>query len=132
MQAYISINFSKRKQFEYVVKAISKTLTTHNISPFVFVDQYNFAISQEKEMLENVMKDIKSSVILIAETSEKGIGIGVEVGYAKALGKPVIYLRNQLAEHSTTVAGISDYQLIYKDEDDLIDQLQQILAKIQI
>ena len=39
--------------------------------------------------------DIDNSDILIAEVSEKAIGVGIEVGYAKAKGKPIIYIKNQ-------------------------------------
>jgi len=76
------------------------------------------------------MADIDNSDILIAETSNKGIGIGIEVGYAKAKGKPLIYLRNQNAEHSTTVSGICDFQIIYKNIHDLKNQLIHTFSKI--
>lgn len=80
------------------------------------------------------MSDIKSCDILIAEVTKKGIGIGIEVGYAKAMGKPVFYLRDAEAEHSTTVSGISDYRVIYVDENDLVakldDKLKEFLSKV--
>ena len=53
-------------------------------------------------MMDHAMRDIKNSKVLIAETTYKGIGIGIEVRYAKAKGIPVIYLRQKNAEHSTT------------------------------
>lgn len=130
MKAYISVSFSKRKTFDSIIKSINLTLLQHQIKSFVFVDHYSFNSSEEKEMMQTAMNDIKSSQLLIAETSYKGIGIGIEVGYAKALNIPTIYLRNSEAEHSTTVSGISDYQIIYKDENDLNLQLIKILQEI--
>ncbi|MEO5581154.1 MAG: nucleoside 2-deoxyribosyltransferase [Saprospiraceae bacterium] len=76
------------------------------------------------------MNDIDHCDILIAETSNKGIGIGVEVGYAKAKGKPVIYIRQKDAEHSTTVSGISDFQMIYSDSNNLKNQLTDIINQL--
>ena len=73
------------------------------------------------------MAEIDRCDLLIAETSEKGIGIGIEVGYARAKGKPVIYCRHQEAEHSTTVSGMSDFQLVYQDTEDLKTKLNTIL-----
>lgn len=131
MKAYISISYSKRKAFDTVVQSINKTLNAHRIQSFVFVDHYSFSPSQEKEMMQTAMKDINSSQLLIAETSDKGIGIGIEVGYAKALHIPILYLRKITAEHSTTVSGISDYQIIYKDENDLAHQLDEIIRRIK-
>ena len=98
-----------------------------NINPFVFVDRYVFSASQERQMMGQAFADIDKSDLLIAEVSEKGIGIGVEVGYAIAKRKPVIYLRRATAEHSTTVSGASDFQIIYEDADDLNSQLMKAL-----
>jgi len=81
-------------------------------------------------MMKQAMKEIDSCDLLIAETSEKGIGIGVEVGYAKARDKPIIYVRKKEAEHSTTVSGISDFQIIYSNIDDLKLQLSDIIGKL--
>ena len=84
MQAYISISFSKRKELEKEVQAIKNALQKCGISGFVFVDEYQFSAKQEKKMMQKAMEDVEKSAILIAEVSEKGIGIGIEVGYAKA------------------------------------------------
>ena len=130
MKAYIAVSYSKRKLVDKEIALIIETLNTFDISPFVFVDNYKFDILQEKQMMSQAMKDIENCDILIAETSEKGIGIGIEVGYAKAKGKIVIYLRQQNAEHSTTVSGISDFQIVYSNSEDLkiklIDTLNQL------
>jgi len=42
------------------------------------------------------------------------IGIGVEAEYAAAKNKPSVYLRSLEGEHSTTVAGISNWQFFIK------------------
>lgn len=132
MNAYISISYSKRKLFEKEISTIVDTLKSFKISSLVFVDTYTFNVSQEKEMMQQAMIDIDNCDILIAETSDKGIGIGIEVGYAKAKGKIVIYLRNNDAEHSTTVSGISDYQIVYFNNQDLKDKLTNLIHKINL
>ena len=130
MRAYIAVSYSKRKLVDKEITLIIETLNTFDISSFVFVDKYKFNTSQEKQMMLQVMKDIENCDILIAETSEKGIGIGIEVGYAKAKGKIVIYLRQQNAEHSTTVSGISDFQIIYSNNKDLQIKLMDIVSQL--
>jgi nucleoside 2-deoxyribosyltransferase len=104
-------------------------LKEFHIKPFVFVDNFKFSSDQEKEMMAQALLSIDDCDLLIAETSEKAIGIGIEVGYAKAKGKPVIYIRNRNAEHSTTVSGISDSQIIYHDIKDLREQLTIVLSR---
>jgi 2'-deoxynucleoside 5'-phosphate N-hydrolase len=130
MKAYISISFSKRKFLSKELNAINEILADFKTESFVFVDNYQFDATQERQMMIQAMNDIDNCDILIAETSEKGIGIGVEVGYAKAKNKPVIYLRQFEAEHSTTVSGISDFQVIYSNTLDLKTKLATILSNI--
>ena len=130
MKAYISISFSKRKERNEELNSIGKVLSTYKIKPFVFVDNFNFTSEQEKEMMHEAMKAIDDCDLLIAETSDKAIGIGVEVGYAKAKGKPVIYLRNNNTDHSTTVSGISDFTISYNDINDIEEKLHAVLANL--
>ena len=129
MQAYISISFSKKKKIKKEVQAIKNALGKFGISGFVFVDEYQFSAKEEKEMMQKAMEDVEKSAILIAEVSEKGIGIGIEVGYAKAKNIPVIYVRNSSSEHSTTVSGIADFKIIYENEIDLEEKLEKIISK---
>ncbi len=112
------------------LNSIVKVLSSYDIKAFAFVDNFSFSSDQEKEMMIEAMKAIDNCDLLIAETSDKGIGIGVEVGYAKAKGKPVIYLRNNNAEHSTTVSGISDWKVLYEDIADMEKGLHAVLARI--
>lgn len=130
MKAYIAVSFSHRKLMDNEITAIRETLQAFTITPFVFVDCYNFNASQEEAMMKQAMLDIDSSDILIAEISQKAIGVGVEVGYAKAKGRKIIYLRKSDAEHSTTIAGISDFKIVYANTNDLQKQLGGILNDI--
>lgn len=131
MTAYISVSYAKRKSIQNTLNAITATLKAFAIKPFIFVDKYQFEPTEEKQMMMQAMSDIDNCDILIAETSDKAIGIGIEVGYAKAKNKIVIYLRQKETEHSTPVSGISDFQLIYDDPEDLQLQLFSVLKMIK-
>lgn len=131
MKAYISVSYKNRKSVDSEIEEIIQTLRESSISSLVFVDRYRFELEQEREMMKTAMSEIDSCDLLIAEVSDKGIGIGVEVGYAKAKGKPVVYLRHQNAEHSTTVSGVSDFQVIYSDITDLKQKLTQVITKLK-
>lgn len=130
MKAYIALSYSHRLDMNDVVKAMKHTLQRAGITAHVFVDIYVFDAAAEKEMMEQAMADIATSDILLAETTHKAIGVGVEAGFARALGKPVVYLRKINAEHSTTLSGISQYQIIYQDITDLQTQLKELVAWI--
>lgn len=129
-KAYLSLSFQKRKELQNEVVAIQQALSAFNIDLFVFVDQYLFTKDQEKQMMQQAFADIDSSDLLIAEVSEKAIGVGIEIGYAVAVQKPVIYLRNVLAEHSTTAAGSADHSIIYSNAEDLFKKLTVLLSLV--
>lgn len=81
-------------------------------------------------MMQQAFADINSSDLLIAEVSEKAIGVGIEIGYAVAAKKPVIYLRNELTEHSTTAAGAASRLIIYQSPLDLEQKLTLVLPSL--
>lgn len=130
MKAYIAISFSKRNSMDAIVRVIKETLLQSAIDSFVFADEYHFSPEEEKGMMQQAMQDIDSCDMLLAEVSEKAIGIGIEAGYAKAKGKPVIYLRQRDAEHSTTLSGISDFSIFYRDTTDLQAKLETVLKEL--
>ncbi len=130
MRAYISVSYQQRNALREELNAIKEALISLQIEPFLFVEQYQFDPSDESSMMKQALADIDSCDMLIAETSDKAIGIGIEAGYAKARNKPVIYLRKKSAPHSTTLSGISDYRVYYETAGDLQSQLESILKKI--
>lgn len=119
MRAYIAISYVGRTRLQDELETICATLRKGGFDPFVFVDHYTFNAEDEKAMMQKAMEEIDQSDLLIAAASEKAIGIGIEAGYAKGKGKPVIYIRHINAEHSTTLSGISDHQICYVDLQDL-------------
>lgn len=129
--AYISVSYSKRHLLNEELLVIAEALDLYGITPFVFVDNYQFNKDQERVMMEHAFAHIDKADIVIAETSDKAIGIGVEVGYAKAKGKTIVYVRHIDAPHSTTVGGTSDFQIIFKNTNDLALQMKNVLTIIQ-
>ena len=127
MKAYISISYQRRRSLNTAITAIMSVLEDHQIEPYVFVDHFKFDESQEEEMMRMALAELEKCDILIAETSHKGIGIGIEAGYAKAKNKPVSYLRHKEAEHSTTLSGLSDHRIIYRSAEDLQQQLKDVV-----
>lgn len=78
-------------------------------------------------MMQQAMTDIMACDILIAEVSDKAIGVGIETGYAKAHNKPIIYLRRRETEHSTTIGGISDFQVVYTNHVELRESIANVI-----
>jgi nucleoside 2-deoxyribosyltransferase len=73
-------------------------------------------------MMKKAFLQIKKSDIVIAELSYKSIGIGLELGFAKAKRKKIIYLHKKGNPLSTTVFGINDIHYEYSDLDNLLKE----------
>ncbi len=125
--AYLAISLSLRPSLDPIVKTLEQVLTEHGIELFVFVDHYQFSSSQEKEMMQQAFLEIDRCQLLIAECTEKAIGVGIEAGYALGKGKQVWYLRPHTAPHSTTLAGAAQKSIVYHDTGDLADQIRKEL-----
>ena len=128
-KAYLCIGYTNRKHLQTEIEAIRQTLAGFQISLFLFVDSYCFAAGDEKQMMQQAFTDIDTADLVIAEVSEKAIGVGIEIGYAVARKKPFIYLRSAHAEHSTTAAGSADHIIIYQNTRELTDRLASVLAE---
>ncbi len=127
--AYFGISKSNRVNFDNEINELKKCFAKHSIELFVFVDKYNFKIGQEKEMMNMAFEEIDNSTFLIVELTKKAIGVGIEVGYAFAKQKPIIYIKRKDAKHSTTIEGCSDYSIEYENEFQLSKEIKKIIIK---
>lgn len=126
-RAYLAISFSHRPVLEPVVRALRELFNGYGIELFVFTDQYLFAAEQEKDMMKQAFEEIDGSELLIAECSAKAIGVGIEAGYAMGRGKQVWYIRQETSPHSTTLSGAAHKRFIYRDVEDLTNQIRKEL-----
>ena len=55
------------------------------------------------------------------DLTEKGVGVGIEAGYAWAQGIPIVTIAKRGSDVSTTLQGISQAVLWYDEFDDLIE-----------
>lgn len=129
-KAYLAISYSNRKLFDKEVKTLIELCEKNNIKLLVFVDKYNFKENEEKEMMETAFREIDKSDFLIAELTTKSIGVGIEIGYAFAKEKPILYLRKKDSEYSTTASGSSSYIIEYENEFDLRDSTDKLLKRL--
>jgi len=127
-KAYFAISFSDRKKFDKEIAHLVDKASQSDIEIFVFVDKYHFGDNQEKEMMQVAFDTIDKSDFLIAELTHKSIGVGIEVGYAHAKKKPIIYIRKKGSAYSTTTAGCADFSLEYDTELDLTQQVLKIIT----
>ncbi len=130
-KAYCAIGYATRKNFNQEIQSITHLFSSLGIELLVFVDRYHFKDNEEKEMMTTAFNEIDSCDFLIAELSAKSIGVGIEIGYAYATQKPILYLRKEGTAYSTTAAGCSSHSIVYKNPNDLMEKLRVILHSIK-
>lgn len=131
LNAYLAVSKSNRSSLNQEVNSIKEVLKCHEIRLEVFVDKYKFTKQEEKEMMAIAFEEIDKCDLLIAELSKKAIGVGLEVGYAKAKNKTIIYIKKKVADYSTTVGGSADYLIEYKDNKELMVKLGMVIKQIE-
>ena len=130
--AYFGISKSNRAIFDKEVNQLKKCLAKNSIELLVFVDKYDFKLGQEKEMMKIAFEEIENSSFLVVELTKKAIGVGIEVGYAFAKQKPIIYIKRKNAKYSTTVGGCTDFIIEYKNEFHLSEEIEKLITKINL
>ena len=57
--------------------------------------------------------------LAVLDLSEKGVGVGIEAGFAHAIGKPVVTIAQAGSDISSTLRGISSAVFEYASDEDL-------------
>ncbi len=128
--AFISRNYQHRDLYDATIAQVVACLQRMGIEGVDFVNRCSFGPGQWHEMMTTTLQAIQQADLLIAEVSEKAIGVGIEIGYAAALGKPIIYLRKSDAPFSTTVGGLATIAIVYDQAQEVQDKLIEALHSL--
>lgn len=128
MRAFISIKFMEERN-QKLVTEISEALQQNGIEAFCFVrdiEKYGKVKFKPENLMSKALEYIKNSDLLIVELTEKGVGIGIEAGYAHAMNIPIITIAQKGSDISTTLRGISKKVAFYDNPEDLVKIFKNI------
>ena len=126
---FVSLSYDNRSNLSEQIEVMKAVAHEFGYDLFVFVDAYDFPADAMNEMMETAFCEIRSSDVVIAEVTRKAIGVGIEIGYARGIGKPIIYMRHKDASYSTTAAGTATFEVMYGDVLDLADKLTALIQE---
>ncbi|WP_119066767.1 hypothetical protein [Aggregatilinea lenta] len=129
-RAFVSASYGHRVALAPALAAIRAALIAAGWTPCIFVEAYIFAPSDQRAMMEAMQAELRASNLLVAEVTHKAIGVGVEAGYAAALGLPIVAVRHADAEPSTTVGGLAARTVVYREPGDLERDLAQAVRDL--
>lgn len=130
MKAYISVDHHSRKKLSKEIIALGMALSSASVEQYIFVDKHTFEEGQEIELVQKALKEIDNSNFVIVETTHETVTSSVEVGYAKAKRKPIVYLQHENAMISPILYGLSNFHIKYANPKDLFDQMTEFLKNI--
>ena len=131
-KAYLAIKFHEDFKNKILIEEISNSLNDAGFQTIVMArdyEKYGKVHFSPKELMELTFELISRSDILVIEFSEKGVGLGIEAGYAYAKRIPIIVIAREGSDVSDTLKGISKEVIIYKNLRELSEKLRIVIKK---
>lgn len=121
-QAYIGIKYYEDNRNQSEIDRLSRQLEQAGYTTICIardVEKWGAVCLSPPELMQRTFAVIDQSNLIIMEMSEKGVGLGIEAGYAYAQGKYLLIVLQKERELSSTMAGIATKIIRY----DTLEQL---------
>jgi nucleoside 2-deoxyribosyltransferase len=131
-KAYLGIKYYKDHRNRHLIDLISSTLLDLGVRTVCItrdIEKWGKVELHPQELMRASFEQIGLSDFVILEMTEKGVGLGIEAGYAAAIGKPLIVLTKNKKTLSNTLLGIADAVIQYSQLN-VIDDLEHFKAVI--
>lgn len=117
MKAYLAIKFHEDYSDKKFIEDISQALKKADVETVVMVrdfEKWGETRFSPQDLMKRSFEEIGKSDLVIVEYSEKGVGLGIEAGYAYAKGIPVFVIAKTGSEISETIKGIAKSIFFYE------------------
>ena len=122
MKVYLAIKYHADHANRPKIQAISRALARRNIETVCVVRDVECwgAVSfSPDELMRRAFAAIDGANALLIDLTEKGVGLGIEVGYAFARGLPIVVVAEEGADISATLRGIATAMHLYREIDEI-------------
>ena len=124
MKVYISIKHRGDNSNKDCIEKISSALERNGFETVCItrdIEKWGQIELSPQELMQRTFTEIDSSHLIVVDLTEKGVGLGIEAGYAYAKGTPIAVIAKKGSDISATLQGISQKLFLYDEFDDLID-----------
>ena len=129
MKAYIGIKYHEDYNNKIIVNKISSILEKKGYETICIIrdieNEGQISIDSN-ELMRITFMEIDTCDLVIIDLTEKGVGLGIEAGYAFAKGIPVITIAKYGSDVSKTIQGISKKVIFYDDIEDIENEIELI------
>lgn len=126
---YLAIKYHPDNKNKDLILSISNTCKTIGLECICIaqhVEKWGEDSFPPNELMQISFETIRQSEFVLIEFSEKGVGIGIEAGYAFALNLPIYVIHPPHVDVSETLKGIATAIYMYDSVDTLLPVLSQI------
>ena len=122
MKASLGIKYYSDHRNREVIEEISEVLTRCGVTSFCVardLEKWGAVKLEARDLMRRTFDLIDGCDFAIIELSEKGVGLGIEAGYAYAIGIPVVTVAKRGSDVSETLRGVSNHVFFYDEVSDL-------------
>lgn len=131
MRAYLAIKYHRDNQNRPVIEQLSEALAQSGFECMCVtrdVENWGQVHFAPEALMQRSFAEIDASDVVVIDLTEKGVGLGIEVGYAWARDKPIITVARKGAPISTTLQGISRRVFCYESFAELAEFFGKVVA----
>ena len=130
MKIFLAIKFHEDLSNKILIEEISENIEKDGVQMIIMARDYEkwgaVKLSSE-ELMKITFEKICESGLLLMELSEKGVGLGVEAGYAYAKGIPIVVIAKDGSDMPSTIPGIVRKVIFYKNTAELQTKLKSYI-----
>lgn len=134
MRAYLGIKYHADNRNREVIEGISEVLARCGFMTFSVardLEHWGAVRLEPQDLMRQTFAIIDTCNLIVIELSEKGVGLGIEAGYAHAKGIPVVTVAKRGSDISETLRGISRSVVFYSAYCDLEPFFTRLHTEIQ-
>jgi nucleoside 2-deoxyribosyltransferase len=131
VKAFISIKCHDDQRNRARIEMISSALQARGFETVCIardVEQWGQLKFDACELMLRTFAAIDASDLVVVDLTEKGVGVGIEAGYARAKNIPIVTIAQIGADVSETLRGISRAVLWYEGLDDLARFFEEVIC----
>ena len=131
MKAYISIKYRADNGNKDCIQKISSALEQNGFETVCVardIEKWGGVQLSPHELMQRTFTEIDSSNLLVVDLTEKGVGLGIEAGYAHAKQIPIVVIAKKGSDISATLQGISQRLVLYDEFEDFNHLFQGIIS----
>ena len=132
MMAFIAVKYHEDHHNRPLVETIAAALEHHGVGSRCIardIEQWGACRFTPQVLMQHTFQAIDASAFIVIDLTEKGVGLGIEAGYAYARQKPIVVIGRTGPAISTTLTGVAQHMFLYTHLDDLVGYFEQIIAR---